>query len=193
MILLIDNNSSFLSNLKKYLKDRRIEYIQVNKHSKIRNIMKHKFRGVIISGGPLVYDKKINIQDININITILLDLSLPILGICFGHQTIAEAYDGKIKRLPKSIVKKERIKIIKKCSLFSGLADNIEMQEHHIDCVIRVPYNFEIIATSKSCKIEAIKHKKKHIYGLQFHPEATGKEGHKILDNFMKICNTRIK
>ena len=66
------------------------------------------------------------------------------------------------------------------------------MFEAHIDCATVMPYNFEIIAKSKSCKIEAIKHKKKKIYGVQFHPESSGKQGYQILDNFMKICKIRV-
>jgi len=65
----------------------------------------------------------------------------------------------------------------------------IMMQEAHTDCVYEIPYNFELIGKSRSCRVEAIKHKTKHIYGTQFHPEASGNDDYKILDSSISFSS----
>jgi GMP synthase (glutamine-hydrolysing) len=155
--------------------------------------MKHRYRGVILSGGPLRYDSEINIENVDIDLAVLLDLGVPTLGICFGHQTIVEAFDGRIKKLKKMLHKQERIEITKRCDLFKGLPKRMYMEEYHRDYASQLPYNFERIAKSPSCSIEGIKHKNKHIYGVQFHPEASGELGTKLLDNFLHICKLKFK
>ncbi|MFC2153918.1 gamma-glutamyl-gamma-aminobutyrate hydrolase family protein [Candidatus Altiarchaeota archaeon] len=193
MLLVIDNGSIHTSDLKKYLKIRNVRFVVAKKNSRLKTLMKHRFKGVILTGGHLVYNDKINIEDININLAALLDLDVPVLGICFGHQTIAEAFGGRVRKMKKTINRLEKIKVVKKRPIFQDLPPSFIMEEFHHDCICELPYNFELLAKSQSCRIEAIKHKKKDIYGVQFHPEASGEQGHKILDNFLNICKINYK
>ncbi len=188
MILIVDNETKHIEELKRYLDSRLIKYKVARKNSKLESFLKHKYRGVILTGGHLRYDQKIDIDEVDINFVVLLELDVPILGICFGHQTIAEAYHGKVKKEKAKIRKTEEITVVKKNELFKTLPKTISMYESHIDSVSKLPYNFEILAKSRSARIEAMKHRDKHIYGIQFHPEASGKHGEKILDNFLLIC-----
>ena len=192
MILIVDNESKHISDIKKYLKLRSIKYKVATKRSSLKTIMKHRYSGVILSGGHLCYDSKIDIDDVDIDLAILLDLDVPILGICFGHQTIVEAFHGKVRRIKSRVHGLEKITILKKNALFSGLPKEVEMHESHFDCANKLPYNFEITARSRKCGIEAIKHKKKKIYGVQFHPELSGEIGYKVLDNFMRLCKIKV-
>jgi len=188
MLLVVDNGSVYTSDLYKYLKKRKVNYKVAKSNSNLRNILKHRFKGVIFTGGPLLYDTKVDVNKVDIDFAILLDLSVPIIGICFGHQTIVEAFDGNISGPFKEIEGFEEIHILKRIALFRGLPKKVGMFEAHFDCATRVPYGFEVVAKSKSCKIEAIKHKKRQIYGVQFHPEVSGEQGYRLLDNFLKIC-----
>lgn len=199
MLLIIDNGSVHTPELKEYLAQRKVKYKIYNKKARLKTIMKEKFKGVILTGGPLLYDSKINIHDIEVDLAVLLDIQVPILGICFGHQTICEAFDGCVQRMKKPVQKTQRIHIIKSNPLFKGLPKEMDMTEFHTDCAVEMPYNFDRLAKSKQCSIEAVKHKTKPIYGVQFHPEASGVNGYKMLDNFLAMCgiiprkNSKIK
>ena len=192
MLLLVDNGSKHTPELKEYLKDRHINFVLAKKNSNLKKALRHRFQGAILSGGPLQYSSNINIEEVNINLVTLLELKVPILGICLGHQTIAEAYGGKVRKMKNTIHKQEKITVVKHCQLFQGLPRSFYMKEYHQDRVYRLPYKFELLAHSTSCHIEAIKHKTKPIYGVQFHPEASKEEGYKLLDNFLKICGYNI-
>ena len=193
MLLVVDNGSKYTEDLRKYLKKRGLKYKLAKKDSRLKTVMRHKYAGVILTGGPLLYDSKINIERVDIDIAVLLDLKVPILGICLGHQTMVEVFDGRIRRAKKRIEGLNKIKLIKKINLFNGLPNEFEVVESHLDCASVLPYNFECIAKSSLCHIEAIRHIRRPIYGVQFHPEASGEAGYKILDNFVKICNSRQK
>ncbi|HIJ99802.1 TPA: gamma-glutamyl-gamma-aminobutyrate hydrolase family protein [archaeon] len=191
MLLLIDNGSKHTPELIAYFKKRKIKYIIAHPDSSLKSLMEHKFKGVIMSGGPLLYDEAVDIEEVDIDLAVLLDLNVPTLGICFGHQTIAEAFDGRMKKLPAKVEKNETIVIVKSNKLFKGVPKEFQAQEFHTDCVSELPYNFDLVARSDSCGVESMKHKSKEIYGVQFHPEASGEIGEQILDNFIKICDIK--
>lgn len=119
---------------------------------------------------------------------------LPIIGICYGHQLIARVYGANVKegRYIKREYDKnpEIIEVLKKDEIFSELPKFFPADESHKDYVIETEEfreNFEILASSESCPIEVIKHKKKLIYGFQFHIERSGKEGETIAKNFFRM------
>jgi GMP synthase (glutamine-hydrolysing) len=113
-------------------------------------------------------------------------VKVPILGICLGHQIIGLLYGSKIKR-DKLIKKKEKIEIISKNKLFANVKDHPLFREEHSE-YITLPKGFHLLAKSSSCNNETMKHKKKNIYGVQFHPEYSGTNGRKLLSNFLKLC-----
>ncbi len=188
MILIVDNGSIHTAKLRKFLKKKGVNFQVATRKSRLETIFKHRYKGVILSGGPLLYDKKINIENVTINFALLLDLNVPVLGICFGHQSIVESFDGHIRKLPKRIHGEEMITIKKRTRLFTGLPRVFPSYQAYIDCACKAPFNFEVTARSPSCSIAAMKHKKKPIYTTQFHPEASGEIGEKILENFLRIC-----
>lgn len=193
MILLIDNKSDYFFALKKYLKNRSIRFVIAGRNSDLKTIMKHRYKGIILTGGPLQYDQKLFIENVSINFAVLLDLTVPILGICFGHQTIAEAFGGRVKRAKTRLKTIEKIRLVKRSALFKSIPSTFMVYKDHIDYIAKIPYNFELLARSVSCPVEAIKHKYRPIYGVQFHPAMSGELGYAILDNFIKICKIKIK
>jgi GMP synthase (glutamine-hydrolysing) len=158
------------------IKELGIKYEVKQSNEKIgRNKLK-KYKGIILSGGPLLLDKKLYLKDIALNITVLLDAKVPIVGICLGHQIISEVHGSCLSRLPKLLKKMKKIRILKMNKLFKELQKTISVQEAHHECIGDLADEFEHIATSKSCKYEGIKHKGKEIYGVQFHPALSRKE-----------------
>lgn len=112
----------------------------------------------------------------------------PILGICVGLQYIILHFGGKagVAKIPE--FGKTEIIVDKENDLFLGLPKSFQVWESHNDEIKEVPKDFEALAHSENCKFQAVKHKKKPIYGLQFHPEVEHTEyGKEIFENFLKI------
>ncbi|MCK5641892.1 MAG: gamma-glutamyl-gamma-aminobutyrate hydrolase family protein [Gammaproteobacteria bacterium] len=152
---------------------------------KIVNTDFYNYSGIIISGAPILLTKVNSKKYLNL-FKFIKKYEKPILGICFGHQIIGLLYNSHIY-LGQEVRNKEKIEIIKKDMIFSNIKTNELFQEDHCE-YITLPLNFILLAKSNSCKNEAMKHKTKNIFGLQFHPEVSGLTGEKILKNFANIC-----
>lgn len=132
----------------------------------------------------------------------IIDQRIPILGICFGHQLLGKYFGVAIERkISKSGLIK--LKLTKEDVFFKGITNPMMLVSHN-EHVSTLPKNFELLATSDYCKVQAIKHKDMDIYGIQFHPcydENVEKikelgitdmnygehEGAKILSNFARL------
>ncbi|MEO0096752.1 MAG: gamma-glutamyl-gamma-aminobutyrate hydrolase family protein [candidate division WOR-3 bacterium] len=139
---------------------------------------------IILSGSPKMLSQNEFNKDI---LEILKEVEIPILGICYGHQLLAKTFGGEIGRHPEIIERDEEIFILDKKDIFYNLADKIIAKESHQEYVIKSSLeknDLEVIAFSKSCEVEAIRHRKKKSFGLQFHIERSGDIGYKIIKNF---------
>jgi GMP synthase (glutamine-hydrolysing) len=113
----------------------------------------------------------------------------PIFGICVGHQFMALHFGGKASAGKVPGYGKGSIEILKENDLFKGIPKKITVWESHNDEINDLPSCFEVLARSKDCAVEAMKHKTKPFYGVQFHPEVEDTEyGSKIFENFLKVC-----
>lgn len=194
MILLIDNYDSFTFNLYQEI-GKFYENIKVvrNDEISIAKIVDLNPKAIIISPGP-GYP-----VDAGISIDIIKSFSgeIPILGVCLGHQSIAEAFGGKIVHSQETIHGKScEIKIDKECQLFLGLPDEIKAARYNslVAGSNDIPECLKIIATDEHGQVMALCHKKHKTYGLQFHPESILTEGgSKIISNFLfKIAGINI-
>lgn len=120
----------------------------------------------------------------------LEEAGFPILGICAGHQFMARYFGGKVKPAETPEFGKIELMLLKEGDLlFKGVPQKSIVWESHNDEVTLLPDDFELLAESESCKIQAMRHKKKPLYGLQFHPEVEHTEyGAQIFKNFVKLC-----
>ncbi len=113
-----------------------------------------------------------------------------VIGICYGHHLIAKAFGARVEMGKRMIKKKERITVKKNDRIFAGLQEIFEVDESHKDHVVDTEeFNekMDILAYSETCSIEAIKHKRKLIYGFQFHIERSGKSGEIIRGNIFDL------
>jgi GMP synthase (glutamine-hydrolysing) len=120
----------------------------------------------------------------------IFKLGIPILGICYGMQAIAEMQGGKVKHTKEREYGKTELFIDDNRDLFSHLPGNFTCWASHGDYVSKLPPGFVVSAHTMNTPIAAISNKKRKIYGVQFHPEVTHTEkGNQILSNFMfKAC-----
>ena len=109
-------------------------------------------------------------------------LGKPLLGICLGHQIIAEAFGGKVDEAENLEVGFQRIRAVKKDFLLKDIPEKFHAFTYHWHYVSRLPPNFETLAESKMCRIHAMRHKEKPIFGIQFHIEYDSGAAKEILD-----------
>ncbi|MBD3419370.1 MAG: glutamine-hydrolyzing GMP synthase [Chitinivibrionales bacterium] len=144
-----------------------------------------RFKGIILSGGPFsVLDTGKPEFDPH-----LLDLKVPFLGLCYGHQLMAQALGGRVMPKESREYGRAQMTIVGKCDLFNELQASQQIWMSHGDTVVEVPDGFEVVGSSSDCRVTAMADARRHRYGLQFHPEVTDTpQGMKILQNFLTVC-----
>ena len=189
-ILIIDFGSQFTQLIARRIRELGV-YSEIISHKKTTNLnkLKKNVKGIILSGGPLNVNET---QKIKFNKNIL-NLDLPVLGICFGHQIISKSLGGNVKKSNKREFGLVRIKKVKNSILIKGFfnknhTNNVWMS--HSDQVTKIPRNFNVIAISENSNLCIIENKNKNYFGIQFHPEVTHtNKGTLILKNFIfLIC-----
>jgi GMP synthase (glutamine-hydrolysing) len=147
-------------------------------------LLKEKFnvKGLVFSGGPAsVYEP--NAPRCHPNI---LDLGLPILGLCYGHQLIAQMAGGKVEPAKRREYGIAYVSIDKPVGVLKGLGRKEKVWMSHGDTVFSLPAEYEVLAHTENCPVAAFRHREKPIYGLQWHPEVVHTEkGTQMLRNFI--------
>lgn len=189
MILLIDNYDSFTYNLYQYISEFAEVKVVRNDEITIKEIRDLKPKGIVISPGPGTPD------DAGISIEAIKNFgeTIPILGICLGHQSIAQAYGGKIIISYEIYHGKTSRISIKGKDIFEGIPRKLDVMRYHSLIVdnMSFPQCLDVIAsTVEGNLIMALKHKEYDVYGLQFHPESiyTPKGKHMISNFVINIC-----
>jgi GMP synthase (glutamine-hydrolysing) len=134
---------------------------------------------------------------------LIRNCALPIFGVCFGHQLLCWAFGAEVGSLPRQVDSRfETVRVIESCGIFAGFKEGqtVPLAENHYDYVLKDSLGnagFELLADSASCEVEAVKHRTKPFYGVQFHPERiiikgdTHPEGHRIIANFYQTTVKR--
>ena len=188
MLLIIDNRSQYLRKFKHhYLDENEIPHLILDHNDQIDFGRLPEIKGLIISGGKGNPFEPLNLTT---NFVAMMNLDVPTIGFCLGHEIIAVAYQAKVKRLAEYQSRKQRIVIDKPDDpIFSGIeSPNFMIQKKHQFHIPSCPKDFEILGHSEVCPIEVIRHKDKHIYGFQGHPEVSGTDGITIMRNFLSMC-----
>ena len=191
-VVIIDFGSQFTQLIARRIRELGV-FSEIVSHKKIKiSGINQTVRGIILSGGPLnvyqinkySFDKKI------------LELNIPILGICFGHQILSKLSGGRVRQSKHrefglaNIFKKRDSLLTKN---FYGVKKTKEVWMSHADQVSKLPKNFQVIASSTNSKYAIVENKLKKYYGIQFHPEVTHTEnGKKLISNFVfLICKIK--
>lgn len=150
-------------------------------------------KGIILSGGP----ESVTESNTPRAPSIVFDLGVPVLGICYGMQTMAMQFGGKVESSDKREFGYAELALEESCKLFAGAKDReqngktiLDVWMSHGDKVTQIPAGFSVLASTSSAPISAMFNEAKQFYALQFHPEVTHtRQGGVILQNFVKtIC-----
>ena len=146
-------------------------------------------QAIIFSGGPnSVYAENTPKVDAEI-----FNMGIPILGICYGHQFMAQTLGGKVASAGVSEYGKTSVVLQSECSLFKGLEEHNICWMSHCDYVEEVPAGFKVVSLTDECPVAAMVNDERRLYGVQFHPEVEHTPfGRKMLSNFLfDICGLK--
>jgi anthranilate synthase/aminodeoxychorismate synthase-like glutamine amidotransferase len=187
MILLIDNYDSFVYNLARYVGELGFAY-QVHRNDRIdlQEIAALQPSHMIISPGPCTP------TEAGISLAAIRHFSqtLPILGVCLGHQALGRAFGGEIVRARRPMHGKVSRVRHDESQLFSGVENPLTVARYHSLVVSeeRFPAELEITARCEIGEVMALRHRRYPLFGLQFHPESIlTKQGYQLLKNFLVL------
>lgn len=189
MLLLIDNYDSFTYNLVHYLGELGAEVlVRRNDALDVQQAMALNPSAIVLSPGPC--------DPAQAGICLALtaaaaETRTPLLGVCLGHQTIGEAFGGKVIRAPQIVHGKMGTMLHEGKGVFAGLPSPFQATRYHSLVVEResLPDCLEITAWVEDGTIMGLRHRELPIEGVQFHPESIASEhGHQILRNFLDLA-----
>ena len=188
MIAVIDNYDSFTHNLVQYLGTLGAEpEVHRNDAITVDALAQRPLEGLVISPGPGVPG------DAGISEAAIERLAgrIPILGVCLGHQALAEVYGGSVVRAARLMHGKTSPVLHRGRGLFAGLENPFEATRYHSLIVERegLPDTLEVVAWTPESEIMGLKHKEHDTWGVQFHPESVlTRSGLKLIENFLTLC-----
>ena len=192
MFLLLDNYDSFTYNLLHYLGELGVEVVvRRNDALSAEEALGLNPDAVVISPGPCDPDK----AGICLDVLAKAPESLPIFGVCLGHQSIAQHFGGIVARAPKPMHGKTDTMTHTGQGLFQGIPSPLTATRYHSLTVLRegLPDCLEITAESPDGVIQGLSHKSRPVHGVQFHPESIASEhGHALLANFIQLTKGKL-
>lgn len=181
-ILILDFGSQYTKLIARRVRELNVYSEIVPFHVSIEKIKQFNPGGIILSGGPSsVYEKdspKVGKE--------ILEMNIPVLGICYGLQLIASLSDMKVIPAGGREYGLARLEILKETRLLKGVTNHSKVWMSHGDKIAGFPDDFVITARTENSEIAAIESDRRKIYGVQFHPEVVHtQEGKKIISHFL--------
>ena len=190
MLLIIDNYDSFTYNLVQYLGELGAEVVvRRNDAIGVAEIGELAPSAIVLSPGPCTPKE----AGVSVEAIRRWGASIPILGVCLGHQAIGEAYGGEVVRAERVMHGKTSQIRHDGSGIFAGLPSPMQVMRYHSLIVEResMPRSLEIVAvaTDDPTEVHAVKHREHPVYGVQFHPESVmTPEGKALLRNFLELA-----
>ena len=191
-ILIVDFGSQYTQLIARRVREIGV-YSEILAYDLLDRVNLKDYRGIVLSGGP----ESVTDGDSPRAPDEIFDLGVPVLGICYGMQTMAEQFGGKVSTSDLREFGYARVKVENESDLIKDVSDHIEHKDRfldvwmsHGDKVSELPNGFELMLSTSSCPIAGMFNSEKNFYGIQFHPEVTHTlQGGRILEHFvLEIC-----
>ncbi len=188
-VLVVDNFDSFVYNLVQYLGQLGVRCIvRRNDAVAVEELPDLDVAGVLLSPGPGT--------PAGAGVTVPMvraaaEAGTPVLGVCLGHQAIAEAFGARVVRAPELLHGKTSEVVHSGAGVLAGLPSPFTATRYHSLAVLAdtVPAELEVTGTTQSGVVMALQHRELPLYGVQFHPESVLTEGgHRLLANWLAVC-----
>jgi len=188
MIVLIDNYDSFTFNLVHYLGDLGAQ-VRVHRNNKVTatDVMAADPDAIVVSPGPCTPKE----AGICLDLIAKASGTIPILGVCLGHQAIGDAFGGKVVRAPAPVHGKLSTIRHGGAGIFRGINAPFQATRYHSLVVERasLPDDLTVTADTEDGLIMGLSHRRLPVHGVQFHPESIASDhGHLMLKNFLDIA-----
>lgn len=187
MLLLIDNYDSFAYNLVHYLGELGAEcVVRRNDALGVGEALAMKPDGIVLSPGPCDPDR----AGICLELVRAVAGSIPVLGVCLGHQAIGQAFGGRVVRAPEPMHGKPSAIVHDGTGLFRGLPSPFTAIRYHslVVAAESVPDTLRVTARTEDGLVMGFVHRELPVHGVQFHPESIESEhGHRLLANFIDM------
>jgi GMP synthase (glutamine-hydrolysing) len=185
-IVILDFGSQFTRLITRRFRELRAYSVILPGETSLEEILQHKPSGIVLSGGPAsVYDEGAPVPAPGV-----MDLKIPILGICYGMQYLVYANGGKVERIGTREYGKAILESY--CGdLFAGVTGEFVAWMSHSDTPTSLPEGYVVTASTTDTPVTGIENAKLQRYGVQFHPEVVHTpKGARLLENFLAICGT---
>ncbi|HYK82104.1 MAG TPA: aminodeoxychorismate/anthranilate synthase component II [Gemmatimonadales bacterium] len=196
MLFVLDNYDSFTYNLVQYFGELGAEpVVYRNDALTVADVLALKPTAAVLSPGPCTPRE----AGILVPLVQALAGTVPILGVCLGHQAIAEAFGGRVVRADRLMHGKTCDVLHDDDELFDGIPSPVTGMRYHSLVVLPASLPADLVITAwsadrpKHAEIMAMKHRRYPIYGVQFHPESIGTDhGKQLLENFLRIAHAAV-
>ncbi|MFA5353472.1 MAG: glutamine-hydrolyzing GMP synthase [Thermodesulfovibrionales bacterium] len=188
-ILVLDFGSQYTQLIARRIREGKVYSEIFPFNVSLEKIKAFEPQGIILSGGPSsVYDQEAPVPDLGV-----FDLGIPVLGICYGMQLMANHLGGGVARAQKREYGKAELTIDDDTDILWGISQDSRVWMSHGDRIEKIPSGFSAIAHTGNSPIAAMANKERRFYALQFHPEVVhSDEGTRILHNFVfSICGSK--
>jgi len=186
-IIILDFGSQYTQVIARRIRECNVYSTILSYATSAAEIAALKPKGIILSGGPAsVYARNAPLPE-----PAIFKLGIPVLGVCYGLQIMADFLGGKVEPGPKREFGKGILRVKDSfCPLFANLPERLQIWNSHGDRITKMPHGFKSVAISENSNYAAIENRARKLFGLQFHPEvAHTPQGKEIIANFVhSIC-----
>ena len=185
MILVLDFGGQYNQLIARRVREDNV-YCEVHPYTmSLEAIKALQPKGIIFTGGP----QSVYAKDAAVCSPELLQLGIPVLGICYGSQLLAHVLGGKVATAPVSEYGKTEVTILDAASpIFAGVSEKTICWMSHTDYIAAAPAGFTITAKTPVCPVAGMEDRSRGLYAVQFHPEKSQSQGMALLRNFAGLA-----
>ncbi len=186
-VVVLDFGGQYTHLISRRIRELGFETIILSYDTSIEDLKNNDVGVVAFSGGPASVLEPDSPKPSRELVDFLFNRNIPVLGICYGHQLLAEFFGGRVEKRERGEYGVSLLRVLKENTLFKDTPAQQRVWMSHKDSVVELPESFEVLAETDYSEIAAFKHRERPLYGVQFHPEVRHTEhGMRILENFLR-------